>query len=145
MDWQDRPNAVRNTKTPPKKQAVGLPSFVVLQSAEGRTPSYIASHNVGRERRFRNGPAHRKHGYEGRTPRRILTEWLLRSCFQLWPRKRHQVIPWFMANILFYLVHQRRTLSIMDYIDTKSNSQLLVLVSFVFRDKILKHIHTLKC
>ena len=29
--------------------------------------------------------------------------------------------------------------------DTKSNNQLLALVSFVFRDKILKHIHTLKC
>jgi len=28
---------------------------------------------------------------------------------------------------------------------TKSNNQLLALVSFVFRDKILKHIHTLKC
>ena len=30
-------------------------------------------------------------------------------------------------------------------IKTKSNSQLLALVSFVFRDKILKQIHTLKC
>jgi hypothetical protein len=28
---------------------------------------------------------------------------------------------------------------------TKSNNQLLALVSFVFRDKILKQIHTLKC
>ena len=28
---------------------------------------------------------------------------------------------------------------------TKSNNQLLALVSFVFRDNILKHIHTLKC
>ena len=28
---------------------------------------------------------------------------------------------------------------------TKSDNQLLALVSFVFRDKILKHIHTLKC
>jgi len=26
--------------------------------------------------------------------------------------------------------------------DTKSDSQLLALASFVFRDKILKHIHT---
>ena len=29
--------------------------------------------------------------------------------------------------------------------DTKSNNQLLALVSFVFRDKILKQIHTIKC
>ena len=29
--------------------------------------------------------------------------------------------------------------------NTKSNNQLLALVSFVFRDKILKQIHTLKC
>ena len=28
---------------------------------------------------------------------------------------------------------------------TKSNNQLFALVSFVFRYKILKHIHTLKC
>ena len=40
------------------------------------------------------------------------------------------VIPYF-CNIWNYL--------------TKPNNQLLALVSFVFRDKILKQIHTLKC
>ena len=33
-------------------------------------------------------------------------------------------------------------LEIIRIFDTKSNSQLLAIVSFAFRDKILKHIHT---
>ena len=46
-------------------------------------------------------------------PRRVPTEWLLRPCFQLWPRQRRQEILWILANMVSYVVHQHRTLSVM--------------------------------
>jgi len=50
-------------------------------------------------------------------PRRVSTEWLLRPSFQIWPRKRHQTVIWILANMVSYLVHHRKTLSIMDCTD----------------------------
>ena len=48
-------------------------------------------------------------------PRRVSTEWLLRPSFELWPRQRHQMLFWILSNMFFYLVHQRRKLSVMEY------------------------------
>ena len=50
-------------------------------------------------------------------PSCIPTEWLLRPGFQLWPRRRHKAILWFLGNKIFYLVQRRRTLSAINYID----------------------------
>lgn len=48
-------------------------------------------------------------------PSCIPTEWFLHAGFQLLPTQ-HQAILWFWG-LYFYLVHQHRTLSIMEYID----------------------------
>jgi hypothetical protein len=46
-------------------------------------------------------------------PRRIPADWLVRT----WRRKRHQAILWFWAHMVVYQVNQRRSLSVVDYID----------------------------
>ena len=48
-------------------------------------------------------------------PRRVLTKWLLRSCFKLWPRQKQQATFCLWANMVFCLVHKRRTISLLVY------------------------------
>jgi len=50
-------------------------------------------------------------------PRLVLSEWLLRPCFQRWLRRRYQAMLWILANMVYYLVHKRRTISFWDYTD----------------------------
>jgi len=50
-------------------------------------------------------------------PRRIPKEWLLRSCFKLWPRQIHQATLWFLASMGFCVVNLRRTSSVLDCTD----------------------------
>jgi len=53
-----------------------------------------------------------------RTDRRhIPPGWLLGPNFRLWPRQRHLATLWILANLVFYLVNNRRTMSREDYID----------------------------
>jgi len=41
--------------------------------------------------------------------RRISSGWLLGPSFRLWPRQRHLATLWILANLVFYLLHNRRT------------------------------------
>ena len=49
--------------------------------------------------------------------RRIPPGWLLGPDFRLWPRQRHLATLWILVNLVFYIVHNRRTMSLEDYID----------------------------
>ena len=49
--------------------------------------------------------------------RRLPTEWPLRPCFKLWPRRIHQATLCFLAGIGFCVVNHRRTLSVLDCTD----------------------------
>ena len=69
----------------------------------GRTPCHIASQNVGVIQKIWEWTRTRRARLRWTDPRRIPTKWLLRPCFQLWPRQRHQAILWFLENI-FYVV-----------------------------------------
>ena len=51
-------------------------------------------------------------------PRRIPTDWCLRSHFQLWPPQRHKAILWLLAHLVMYRMEQQRHLSLLDYIDS---------------------------
>jgi hypothetical protein len=44
--------------------------------------------------------------------RRIPKEWLLRPCSKLSPQQRHQATLWFLVSMAFFVVNQRRTLSV---------------------------------
>jgi hypothetical protein len=51
-------------------------------------------------------------------PRRIHANWLLRPCIETWPRQRHRGILWLFAHVVVvYQVNQRRTLSVVEYIE----------------------------
>jgi hypothetical protein len=49
-------------------------------------------------------------------PRRVPKESFRRACFKLWPRQRQETV-WFLASMVFYVVNQSRTLSVLDYTD----------------------------
>jgi len=53
------------------------------------------------------------------------------------------ILQWLTFRVLRYVTYFKGVNNFKGI--TKSNNQLLALVSFVFRDKILKQIHTLKC
>ena len=48
--------------------------------------------------------------------RRIPPEWLLGPSFRFWPQ-RHLATLWILANLVHYLVQNRRTMSLEEYID----------------------------
>ena len=48
--------------------------------------------------------------------RRIPSGWLLGPNFSLWPRQ-HLATLWIFANLIYYLVHNRRSMSLEEYID----------------------------
>jgi hypothetical protein len=50
-------------------------------------------------------------------PRYIPPEWILRPHFKLWPPQRHRAILWVLAQLVLYRVHQRRPLTLNDYMD----------------------------
>ena len=50
-------------------------------------------------------------------PKYIPTEWLLRPTLKLWPPQRHRAVLWTLANFVEYRLHQRRTLTLQDYLD----------------------------
>ena len=47
----------------------------------------------------------------------IESRWLLGPNFRLWPRQRHLATLWILANLVYYLVHNCRTISLEEYID----------------------------
>jgi hypothetical protein len=49
-------------------------------------------------------------------PTYIPTDWLLSPQLQVWPPKRHRTVLWTLANLVFYEMKTRRTLSMLDYI-----------------------------
>ena len=48
---------------------------------------------------------------------RIPPAWLLGPAFRLWPRQRHVATLWILAHLVCYLVHNRLTVSLEEYID----------------------------
>ena len=50
-------------------------------------------------------------------PRRIPSEWLLRTKFRLWPQRRHRVVLCVLAQLVLYRVQRRRELTLHDYMD----------------------------
>jgi len=49
--------------------------------------------------------------------RRIPPGWILGPIFRFCPRQRHLATLWILANLVYYLVHNRRTTSLEDYIE----------------------------
>jgi hypothetical protein len=49
--------------------------------------------------------------------KRIPTDWLLWPSFRLWSRHRHQATLWFLTNTVYYVVQNRRTMSLQSYIE----------------------------
>jgi len=47
----------------------------------------------------------------------IPPEWLLGPVFRFWPRQRHLATLWILANLVHYLVQNRRTMLLEEYID----------------------------
>ena len=47
----------------------------------------------------------------------IPAEWLWAPTHQIWPPQRHNATSWIVANMIHYLINNRRTISLQDYMD----------------------------